>query len=92
MILRAQPLSGALVVTLGVTLAQTSVNVFYIWSVWISRGRWREDWRRELNHQLFSIFCLLIDLLAVAAFWAILTLTATTELSLQVPRILIAIC
>jgi len=74
-----------------ITLAQTSINVFYIWSVWISRGQWREDWRRELNHQLFSIFCLLVDLWVIAAIWAILTLAATTESSLQVHTLIIAI-
>lgn len=90
MVLRPQPLPGALVVTLGITLAQTSINFFYFWSVWISRGRWREGWRRELIRQLFSIVCFLVDLLAIAASWAILALTITTGLSLQVHALLIA--
>ncbi len=86
--LGSQSLSVAFIIVSGISLAQIFINLFYIWSVWRSRGLWREDWHRELIRQLFRISCLLVDLLAIAAFWAILALT--TGLSVQVHTSIIA--
>jgi len=48
-------------------------------------------WHRKLIHQLFPIFCLLVNLLVIAALWAIGALIATTGLSLQVHTLIVGI-
>lgn len=91
LLLEQQPRAGIFVIVSGITVGQILINIFYLWSVGMREEQWTADWRSELMHRAFPLFCLLVDLLAIATLWIISARTRTRP-SLDVSAVIIGYC